>query len=333
MKRLTLSFALALFAAGLGALAAPVEAQSPPRTEWGDPDLRGLWTNGTVTPLERPDELGDRTHLTEEEAEAMRGTGLQAILDRVANTDEAITTGELNEIFLEPGTEVVRSRRTSLVVDPPDGKIPYLPEGRRRRMADQLHFLSIGIEFDSHENLHVATRCLWHGDFYTPGNLYLQYHRIVQTPDHLAILSEGGAIPRVIPLDGREQLPESLRQWTGSSRGRWEGDTLVVETSNFSGRSPFFGATDGLRLVERFSRHDEDTIDYSVTVSDPRTYTRDWTLENTLRSTEGPMFEFACHEGNYGLPNILSGARHQEKLGREKEAVEAATASGEPDGD
>ena len=318
MRHSTVSLTFVVVA-GLTILAVPVEAQAP-RTEWGDPDLRGLWTNATVTPMERPDELGDRTHLTEEEAEAMRGTGLQAILDRTANTVEGRTTGELNEIFLEPGTEVVRSRRTSLVVDPAGGKIPYLPEGRQRQAANQLHFLSIGIKFDSHEDLHVATRCLWSGGFYIPINLYLQYHHIFQTPDHLAILSESGLTPRIIPLDGAGQLPETLRQWTGSSRGRWEGDTLVVETSHFNGRSPFFGATDGLRLVERFSRYDETMIDYSLTVIDPDTYEQPWTIENTLRSAEGPMFEFACHEGNYGLPNILSGARHQEKLAREEAA-------------
>ena len=300
------------------ATATQAGAQSTPRTEWGDPDLRGLWNNATVTPMERPADFGDRTHLTEEEAEALRGSGLDAILNRVANTAEAKTTGELNETFLEPGQDVVRSLRTSIVVDPENGKIPYLPEGRRRDTAARLRLAGI-TSFDSHEDFHMVARCLWAGGFYFPVAFYLQNHRIVQTPDYVAILSENGPQTRIVPLDGRPRLPQGLRQWNGSSRGRWDGDTLVIETSNFNGRNPFYGSTEELLLVERLTLHDENTIDHSLTVSDPNSYAQPWTMENTIRRTEGPMYEFACHEGNYGLPNTLAGARHEEKLAREEE--------------
>ena len=223
----------------------------------------------------------------------------------------------MTETFLEPGTEVVRSLRTSLVVDPPDGKIPYTPEGRQRSTQSFFQLLGLG-PLDSYEDLHIASRCLMTGFFYFPSTLYLHTQHIFQTPDHVVILSENGPQTRVIPLDGRPALDEGIVQWDGSSRGHWEGDTLVIETANFNGRNPFHGATSGLRLVERLVRFDENTIDYSLTVTDPASYTRPWTLENTVRTTEGPVYEFACHEGNYGLPNILSGARAEERAALEK---------------
>ena len=318
MRPRRISIHLAVAAATTAAVAVfAAEAQTAPRTEWGDPDLQGLWSNATVTPMERPTELGDKTHLSEEEAEALRGTGLENVLNLVEGTAEGKTTGELTEIFLEPGTEVVRSRRTSLVVDPPDGKIPFTPEGRQRNTKSTLQLLGFG-PLDSHEDLHIATRCLMTGFFYFPSNLYLHNHHILQTPETVAILSEHGPQIRLIPLDGRRALGEDIALWDGSSRGHWEGDTLVIETARFDGRNPFMGATAGLRLVERLVRFDENTIDYSLTVTDPASYTQSWTLENTLRAIEGPIYEFACHEGNYGLPNILSGARYQEKAALEE---------------
>lgn len=320
MRFRRISIHLAVVAAATATVAVfAAEPQTAPRTEWGDPDLRGLWSNATVTPMERADALGDKTHFTEEEAEALRGTGLESILSRVESAFpvEAKTTGELNETFLEPGTEVVRSRRTSLVVDPPDGKIPFTQEGRQRRTQSMFQLAGLG-PLDSHEDLHMGSRCLMTGFFYFPSVLYLHNHQIFQTPDHLAILSENGPQLRVIPLDRRPAVDEDITLWDGSSRGHWEGDTLIIETTNFNGRNPFIGATAGLRLVERLTRFDENTIDYSLTVTDPASYTRPWTLENTLRATEGPIYEFACHEGNYGLPNILSGARAEEKAAAEQ---------------
>ncbi|MDX1382503.1 MAG: hypothetical protein R3190_02610, partial [Thermoanaerobaculia bacterium] len=237
----------AIVVAALAIVAAAAGAASPPRTEWGTPDLRGTWNNATLTPMERPAEMGDRTQLTEEEAEALRGTGVERILSQVGNTLEGKTSGELTEIFLDPGTEVVRTLRTSLVVDPPDGKIPFTKEGRQRQTHSMLQLLALTGPLNSHEDLHIASRCLWTGNFYAPNPLYLNMHQIFQTPDYVAIVSEIGPQTRIVPLDGRPPLDEELRFWDGSSRGRWEGDTLVIETANFDGRNPFAGSTDGLR--------------------------------------------------------------------------------------
>ena len=295
MRRLLGTIVLALGVA----TSAVVQGQQPLRTEWGTPDLRGIWNNGTLTPIERPDALGDKTHFTPEETEAMRGTGLARLLERFRDTPEWQTSGELNEIFLDPGTEVVRSRSTSLVVDPPDGKIPFTPDARQRRIHSMLQLVGLAGSLDSYEHLHMAARCLWAGTFYAPTMLYLNNHQIFQTPDHVAILSEYGPQVRVVPLDGRPPLNERIAERNGSSRGYWEGDTLVIETANFAARpNPFPAASAGLRLVERLTRFDEQTIDYSLTVTDAASYTRPWTLENTLRAAPGPVYEFACHEGN-----------------------------------
>ena len=288
----------------------------PPRTEWGDPDLRGIWSNATVTPLERPAALGDKTHYTEEEAAALHGTGLQTILDAIGRTTEGELTGEINEIWLEAPVEVVDSRRTSQIVDPPDGKIPFTKEGRQRYMESQLKRFA-GATAASHEDLHMGDRCLLFLSLYFSNPFYLNNHQIFQTPDHVAILSEYGPMTRIIHLDDTAPLDESISLWNGSSRGHWEGDTLVVETANYDGRTFFQGATEGLRVVERFRRVDADTIDYSFTATDPASFTQPWTIENNLRATEGPLYEFACHEGNYGLVNVLSGARASEKAAQE----------------
>ena len=165
---------------------------------------------------------------------------------------------------------------------------------------------------------HIGDRCLLTGTLYIPNPFYLNNHQIFQSKDHVAIWSEYESEIRIIPLDGRPTLDSKIRQWAGSSRGHWEGQTLVIETTNFNGRGYFQGATDGLHLIERFTRVDENTIDYSFTATDPASYTQAWTLENTLRATDGPIYEYACHEGNYGLPNILSGARYMEKLAAEE---------------
>ncbi len=295
------------------------QAQTEFRTEWGDPDLRGLWSNATVTPVERPTALGDKTHFTEEEAEAMKGTGLDAILNGVGRSIEGTLTGELSETWLEPGTEVVRSRRTSLIVDPPDGKIPYTQEGRMRYMQEMSKRMT-GAMAASYEDLYLGDRCLNNGIIYWTNPFYASLHQINQSRDHVVILSEWGPHRRLIPIDGQPPLDESIAQWDGSSRGHWEGDTLVVETANFNGRNDLTlrgGSTD-TRFLERFVRVDENTIDYSLTITDPASFTQPWTLENTMRVTEGPMLEFACHEGNYALVNILEGARAADKAALEE---------------
>ena len=221
------TLAAAVLPAAVGpAIAVAAAAEPPLHTEWGDPDLRGLWSSASLTPLERPAALGDKTHFTEEEAEALKGTGMEQTLGALSATDEYKVSGELSEIWLEPGSEVVRSRSTSLVVDPPTGKVPLTPEGARRRMQ-VLFKRAPNAPSDSHEDRHLGDRCLLTGTLFIPNPFYLNNHQIFQSRDHVAILSEYGSEVRIIPLDGRPSLDPSIRQWAGSSRGHWEGETLV----------------------------------------------------------------------------------------------------------
>ncbi len=289
-------------------LATAEQAKSQLRTEWGDPDLQGIWSNATLTPLERPDQMADQPFLSEAEADAIDKAGLELTLTPFAG--EVPLSGELNEIWLELG-QVVPSRRTSLVLDPPDGKVPFTPEGRKRRdLALARIFSPVA---DSWEDRTLFERCLTTGGMFLPNPFYLNNHMIFQSRDHVAILTEYGSEIRIIPLDGRPPLDPSIRKWAGDSRGRWEDGSLVVETTNFNNMVDFQGATDGLRIVERFTRVDADTIDYELTATDPASFAQEWTLANTLRKVAGPIYEYACHEGNYGLPNILAGARAQER--------------------
>lgn len=285
------------------------QAKSQFRTEWGDPDFQGIWSNATLTPLERPDEMAEKPFLTEAEADENDRTGLELTI--LSPFDfEVPLSGELNGIWLELG-QVVRSRRTSLVIDPPGGKVPFTPEGRKRRdLAVARIFSPVA---NSWEDRALQERCLTTGGMFLPNPFYLNNHMIFQGRDHVAILTEYSSEIRIIPLDGRPPLGPDITQWAGNSRGRWEGESLVVETTNFNNMVDFQGATDGLRIVERFTRVDADTIDYELTATDPASFTQAWTLANTLRKVTGPIYEFACHEGNYGLPNILAGARAQEQ--------------------
>jgi len=231
---------------------------------------------------------------------------------------EVDASGELNEAYMELG-QGVRSRRTSLVVDPPNGKVPYTPAGLKRRNLSIARLLSL-VPINSWEDRSLAERCLLTGGLFIPNPFYLNNHQIFQTPDHVAIRSEVMNETRIIPIDGRAPLDSGIELWAGASRGRFEGESLVVEISNFNdeGGLSIIGATEGLRLVERFTRVDADTIDYELTVDDPASFTQPWKLANTLRAIEGPIYEYACHEGNYSLVNILAGARAQEKA-RERE--------------
>ena len=285
------------------------QAQSRFRTTWGDPDLQGIWSNATLTPLERPADMAEKPFLTEAEAADIDRTGLERTLKPVA--PEVRLSGELNELWLELGT-VVRSRRTSLVVDPPDGKVPLTPEGKKRRdaaLARAFNFVPVS----SWEDRSLAERCLMTGGLLTPNPFYLNNHQIFQTREFVAIVSEVMRQVRIIPLDRRPPLGSAIKQWAGDSRGRWEGDSLVVETTNFTNKEGFQGGTDQLRLIEHFTRVDGKTIDYQLTASDPAAFTQPWTLVNTLRKTPGPIYDYSCHEGNYSMPTILAGARAQER--------------------
>jgi hypothetical protein len=289
-------------------LVEPGQAQTVPRTPWGDPDLQGLWNNATVAPLERPAPLANKPFWTEAEAADVEKTGMQTLLKGVA--PEVPFSGELNEIWLEPG-KVLRNRNTSMVIDPPDGKIPYTPEGKKRWDAQPT--LGKLLSADSPEERALIERCIQVDPVLLPNPFYNNNHQIVQTPGYVVILSEVIHQARIIPLDRRPHADRRITQWFGDSRGRWEGQTLVVETTNFREQGLFRGATAALRLEERFTRVDAGTIDYQVKVTDPATFTRPWTAISTLRATAGPLYEYGCHEGNYSLPGILRGARVKEK--------------------
>jgi hypothetical protein len=298
-------------------------AQQRSKTSWGDPDLQGIWSNATLTPLERSAEMKDKEFLTDAEVADIERTGLERTLKPIAI--EVAASGELNDRWLELG-KVVRSHRTSLVIDPPDGKIPFTPEGKKRRDAALAKLLNL-VPSNSFEDRNLAERCLMTGGLLVPNPFYLNNHQIVQNRGHVVIVSEVMRQTRIIPLDGRAPLSSGITQWAGDSRGRWEGETLVIETTNFNEKGGFQAATAGLRLVERFTKVDNQTMDYQLTISDPATFTQAWTLVNTLRKIPGQIYEYGCHEGNYGLPNILSGARAQERARAEKAPSQEKTAS------
>ncbi len=293
------------------------------RTPWGDPDLSGTWVNNTATPLERPDSYQGKATLTEEELEELKRKAAEVLdggdaffaddLATAAVEDAGFRsfdqkTGNYNQFWI---VEREFDNRTSLIVDPPDGKIPELtPEGRKRQAKAGKGFL--GIDPAGPEDLSNGVRCITWGVPYILAG-YNSLYQIVQTPDHVVILQEIIHDARIIPMDGRPHLPESVRQWNGDPRGRWDGETLVVETTNFSPKSHFQGAAENLHLVERFTRVDAGTIRYQIEVSDPTTFARPWTIEIPLKSSSDPIFEYACHEGNLAMEGILSGARAKER--------------------
>ena len=303
--------ALALFAL-LGT--APLAAQdgSVPRTPWGDPALSGAWTNATMTPMQRPADLADREFLTEEEVAARQGeVAERSSLDNRPRTQ----TGAYNEFWMERGN---LNRRTSLVIDPPDGRLPALtgPEQHRQTLRTDSY---IQARFDSWLDFNKLDRCITRG---LPGAMmpgfYNHNYQIVQSEDYVVILVEMIHDARIIPLDGRGGLDPGLRQWLGSSRGHWDGDTLVIETTNFNDKitgrgGTTFGGSEHLTVVERITRVSEDAIDYEITVTDPTVWTEPFTVSTPMTAMDEGVWEYACHEGNYALPNILSGARAEER--------------------
>ena len=294
---------------------AGVDKWTSPRTPWGDPDLQGLWSNTTTTPLERPVSLAGKPALTDRERVELDERAAQS-QDRRPPPGN---TGAYNSFWLEGGKA---STRTSLVVDPADGRLPYTPEGRKRADAYLATIIGNGTS-DSWEDRNVYERCITRGlpGAMMPGFYNHNYH-ILQTPGYVVLLVEMIHDARIIPLDGRAHLNQPIRQWLGDSRGRWEGKTLVVETTNFTDKVndrglTVFGTGKNVQLVERFTRVDADTIDYQFTVDDAAAFTRPWTAAIPMSKIRGPVFEYACHEGNYGLQNILNGARLQEKAAEE----------------
>ncbi len=293
-------------------------AQDVPQTAWGAPDLQGVWDFRTITPLERPEDLGDQAFLTAEEAaqrEESAADRAATLWNREARPTEAGgSVGGYNNFWMDQGTNVIGTRRTSLIIDPPNGRLPEVTETGRARAAANRGSFSSDLPA-SYTDLSNSDRCLMGfnaGPPITPA-AYNQNVQLFQTPDHLVMLTEMVHTVRVIPLDGTPPLVEGLRQLSGDSRGHWEGKTLVVETANFEARRDWRGSTEGMRLVERFTRVDADTLEYEFTVTDPETWDAPWTVNLPMRRNEFQMFEFACHEGNYSMEAMLGGARADER--------------------
>ena len=292
------------------------------RTSWGDPDLEGTWTNATLTPLQRPAELGAKAFYTPQEAAAFAKQRLeQTNADRPSRPGEV---GAYNDAFFERGTGGVKSRRTSLVVDPADGRIPALTADAQRKVDARARHEVVS-PADEPADRWLTERCILFGA--TVPMLpepYNNNYAIIQTPGYVIVQVEMNHDTRVIPLDGRAPLAPSMQQWIGDARGHWEGATLVVETRNlkFNEKSRFgVGYLNGLsdenlRVVERLTRTDPNTITYQATIDDPTVFVKPWTVEISMDRTEGPLYEVACHEGNYGMFNILSGQRAEERAAK-----------------
>jgi hypothetical protein len=288
---------------------------SVPRTPDGHPDLQGIWTNTTLTPMERPRDLAGKEFFTAQEAAAYEKRILE---NREQEPDVAADTIADKNVWWEQGTKLSPTLRTSMVVDPPDGRVPALtPEAQKRQQAERARTRLHALDGPEYQNL--QSRCLlmpMAGPPMIPGP-YNNNYQIVQTPSYVAILIEMIHDVRIIPLDGRPHLPSSVRQWLGDPRGHWEGDTLVVDTTNFTDKTTFRGSDQNLHLIERFTRVDPETIVYRFTIDNPTAFTKPWTAEIPMLKASGPIYEFACHEGNYGMTNILRTARAEEKAAEE----------------
>jgi hypothetical protein len=301
----------------VAALALAVSLAAPtPEAQTHSRDLQGIWTNASVTPLERPVELAGKEFFTVAEAAAYEKQARERNdADRREGNAEADLATGYNDIFWERGSKVVSTRRTSLVVDPRDGRVPPLTADAQKRAAARAEARRLR-QADGPEDRSLDDRCIVRrtsGPPMLPAG-YSNNYQFVQTPDHVAILVEMIHDVRIIPLDDRPHLSGKIRHLLGDSRGRWEGNTLVVETVNFTDKTNFRGSGENLRVTERFTRADRDTLLYQFTVDDPQTFTRPWSGEIPMKKTEGPLFEYACHEGNYSMAYILNAARVEERI-------------------
>jgi len=278
------------------------------RTPWGDPNLQGSWSNATTTPLERPAKYAGREFLTPEErsaADQETAVGRDKRGERGTADDVA---GAYNAFWWERGWS---DGRTSLIYDPKDGHKPALTAAGRARASERNESVRTDGPYNGPEDLDLYTRCIIRAPLPRLSSGYDNGYEIVQTPGYVAILQEQIHEARVIPLDRRPHLDAGVRQWLGDSRGHWEGDTLVVETTNFNERTAFEGATKNMHLIERWTRVADDRIEYRFTVTDPETWIQPWSAAMGWTKS-GPMFEYACHEDNYGMYGILAGARADE---------------------
>ena len=294
------------------------DPEMPRRTPHGDPDISGTFTFRTLTPLNRPATLEGQETLSEEEALAFEASERRRLNRDLFDPETGQPTAgyqsraeggvlSYNEFWYERGVELTKDKRTSLVVDPPDGRVPYRDETREKSRVRRLN-LRNGFA-DSYTDRSLSDRCLMGFNSGPPmvSRAYNNNVQILQIPGHVIILNEMVHNTRVIPLDGRPH--GKIRQYAGDSRGRWEGDTLVIETTNFLRETSLGGSTADTRLVERFRRLDGDTVIYEFTVEDPNSFTRPWTAMIPFRRTDGPLYEYACHEGNIGMHGIMAGAR------------------------
>ena len=329
----TTRFPVTLFTVALAVL--PVAAQTTsdqadsavPRLADGRPDLNGVWDFRTLTPLERPVEFGEKAFLTAEEAAELKAASVR--VDREPGPGEV---GAYNQFWYDQGADVIDGRRTSLLFDPPDGRIPPLVAGTRHQIgsygedilsARPVRYRGGGSNRDSHEDRGLAERCLL-GFNAGPPVLPAGYNQNIQVfvnEDHVVLLHEMVHDTRIVPLDGRPHVSDDIRQWMGDSRGYWDGDTLVIETKNFNDKIASFndtitsamGSGTTLHLTERLRRVDADTLEYEFTINDPTVFTRPFSGMIPMKKNSDPVYEYACHEGNYGLQDILAGARVEEQ--------------------
>ena len=303
---------------------APAQAQSgkysPPRTADGKPDLQGTYTFATITPLQRPAELAGKAVLTPEEAARFEKNENDRLNRDLYTPEKGQPSAgyppqsqggvlSYNDFWYERGDKLTGDLRTSLITDPPDGRIPYTAEARQRSAQRA----SRGENFDNPEDLSLVDRCILGFNAGPPmvSGTYNNNLQIVQSPGYVVVFNEMVHNARIIPTDGRPHGAAPM--WTGDSRGHWEGDTLVVETLNFKRETSLQGSTAQTKVVERFTRVDPKTIDYRFTVEDPTSYARPWTASMPLRAIDELLYEYACHEGNYGMMDVLRGARFRDK--------------------
>jgi hypothetical protein len=291
-----------------------------PRTPDGRPDLQGIWDFRTITPMERPKELANKATLTEQEAIEWEIKNRRNQDNRDKGAARTVNGGQsnadveraYNDFWWDFGTNAVKTRRTSLVIDPPDGRIPELTAEARKRSAERREMRERPAF--GPEDRGVGERCILGFNAGPPmlPSAYNNNVQIVQTPGHVVLHNEMVHNARVVPLAGTP-APGNVPQWNGHSRGRWDGDTLVIETKGFKGETSFQNSTDKLLLIERFTRVDADTLLYEFTVNDPTTWTKPWTAQVPMTRSDEQMYEYACHEANYGMENLLKGARYVDR--------------------
>jgi hypothetical protein len=332
--RLVSVFTLGAAISAFAQLAPPVVSKNVPRAADGHPDLSGIWTNAGITPFERPSELSGKEFLTPEEAKIYEKTHKLFNADdreKIKGTDADVALA-YNAAFWDPGTKLFKTRRTSIVIDPPDGKVPALTPERQKQLAAiaaarkkrcerpgcEVENSGILGPADGPEDRPLMERCLsFNNAAPMISSAYNNNYEIVQTPAFVGIDVEMPHQMRRVPIDNSAHLPSNVREWVGDSRGHWEGDTLVIDTTNFND-NPFRGSDENLHLIERLTRTDPDTLIYRFTLDDSTAFTKQWTGEVVFVKAPGPLYEYACHEGNEGMKGILSSARMDEKKAKEK---------------